>query len=190
MNQTEKLVATQAKAIESAHELAQLAIENAMAMTEIHFDVTKEVVATAHTKAAHMLAIKDPKEALDIFKIDEAQEVISEVSAIQSKVAKVISKSNKEVVKMIESSIDDSQAELRKLAKEITGLAPAGSGPVISMFEYTIDASLQSFDQTYAASKDVYVNFEKTIESTLNSFHDQYAPSKKAASKKTRAIAA
>jgi len=190
MNQTEKLVATQAKAIESAHELAQLAIENAMAMTDIHFDVTKEVVATAHTKAAHMLAIKDPKEALDIFKTDEAQEVISEVSAIQSKVAKVISKSNKEVVKMIELSIDDSKSELRKLAKEITGSAPAGSGPVISMFEFTLDASLQSFDQAYNASKDVYVNFEKTIESTFNSFHDQYAPTKKAASKKTRAIAA
>jgi len=190
MNQTEKLVATQAKAIESAHELAQLAIENAMAMTEIHFGVTKEVVATAHTKAAHMLAIKDPKEALDIFKTDEAQEVISEVSAIQSKVAKVISKSNKEVVKMIELSIDDSKSELRKLAKEITGSAPAGSGPVISMFEFTLDASLQSFDQAYTASKDVYVNFEKTIESTFNSFHDQYAPTKKAASKKTRAIAA
>jgi len=190
MNQTEKLVATQAKAIESAHELAQLAIENAMAMTDIHFDVTKEVVATAHTKAAHMLAIKDPKEALDIFKTDEAQEVISKVSAIQSKVAKVISKSNKEVVKMIELSIDDSKSELRKLAKEITGSAPAGSGPVISMFEFTLDASLQSFDQAYNASKDVYVNFEKTIESTFNSFHDQYAPTKKAASKKTRAIAA
>ena len=190
MNQTEKLVATQAKAIESAHELAQLAIENAMAMTEIHFDVTKEVVATAHTKAAHMLAIKDPKEALDIFKTDEAQEVISEVSAIQSKVAKVISKSNKEVVKMIELSIDDSKSELRKLAREITGSAPAGSGPVISMFEFTLDASLQSFDQAYTASKDVYVNFEKTIESTFNSFHDQYASTKKGASKKTRAIAA
>ena len=190
MNQTEKLVATQAKAIESAHELAQLAIENAMAMTEIHFGVTKEVVATAHTKAAHMLAIKDPKEALDIFKTDEAQEVISEVSAIQSKVAKVISKSNKEVVKMIELSIDDSKSELRKLAKEITGSAPAGSGPVISMFEYMLDASLQSFDQTYAASKDIYASFEKSVDGVMNSFQNQFATASKPATKSRKAIAA
>jgi len=190
MNQTEKLVATQAKAIESAHELAQLAIENAMAMTEIHFDVTKEVVATAHIKAAHMLAIKDPKEALDIFNAEEAQEVISEVSAIQSKVAKVISKSNKEVVKMIESSIDDSQAELRKLAKEITGSAPAGSGPVISMLEYTLDASLQSFDQTYAASKDIYANIEKSVNGVMSSFQNQFATTSKPATKSRKAIAA
>jgi hypothetical protein len=190
MNQTEKLVATQAKAIESAHELAQLAIENAMAMTEIHFDVTKEVVATAHTKAAHMLVIKDPKEALDIFKIDEAQEVISEVSAIQSKVAKVISKSNKEVVKMIELSIDDSKSELRKLAKEITGSAPAGSGPVISMFEYTLDASLQSFDQAYSTSKDIYASFEKSVDGVMSSFQNQFATASKPATKSRKAIAA
>jgi hypothetical protein len=42
MYQTETFVVAQAKAIESAQELAQLAIENAKAITEIHFDVTKE----------------------------------------------------------------------------------------------------------------------------------------------------
>jgi len=195
MNQTEKLVATQAKATQSAHAMAQLAIENAMAMAEIHFDATRDVLATAQAKAAQILALKDPKEALDIFKTEEVQEVISGVSAMQSKVSKVINKSNKEVVKMIESSIDDSQAELKQLAKEITSSAPVGAEPVIYMFEHTLDASLQSFDQAYAATKDVYVNFEKTIESTLSSFHDQYAPTKKAASKqtatkKTKAISA
>jgi len=190
MSQTEKLVATQAKAIESAHELAQLAIENAMAMTEIHFDVTKEVVATAHTKAAHMLVIKDPKEALDIFKPEEAQEVMSEASAIQNKVAKVISKSHKEVVKMIESSIDDSQAELRKIAKEITGMAPTGSAPAVSMFEYMFDASLKSFDQAYSTSKDTYASFEKSVNGVMSSFQDQFAPVSKPASKSRKAIAA
>jgi len=190
MNQTEKLVATQLKATQSAHAMAQLAIENAMAMAEIHFDATRDVLATAQAKAAHILALKDPKEALDIFKTEEVQEVISGVSAMQSKVSKVINKSSKEVVKMIESSIDDSQAELKQLAKEISSSAPVGAGPVITMFEHTLDASLQSFDQAYAATKDVYINFEKTIESTLSSFHDQYAPTKKAATKKTKAISA
>jgi len=190
MYQTEKLVAKQTKAIESAHELAQLAIENAMAMTEIHFDVTKTAVASAHSKAAHILAIKDPKEVLDIFKAEQAQEVLSEVSGIQNKVAKVISKSNKEVVKMIESSIDDSQAELRKIAKEISGMAPAGSAPAISMFEYLFDAGLQSFDQAYATSQDTYASFEKSVHGVMNSFQDQYATTSKPASKSRKAIAA
>jgi hypothetical protein len=190
MNQTEKLVATQTKAIQSGHEIAQLTMENAMAITEIYFDVTRDILATAHAKAAHILTLQDPKEALDFLKTEEAQEVISEASGMQSKVSKVISKSNKEVLKMIDSFIYDSQAELRQLAKDITGVAPVGSGPVISVFEHTLDASLQNFDRSYAASKDIYVNFEQTIESIMSSFHDQYAPTKKAASKKTKAIAA
>jgi hypothetical protein len=52
------------------------------------------------------------------------------------------------------------------------------------------DASLQSFDQAYTASKDAYENFEKTIESTMSSFQNHYVPTKKTVAKKTKAIAA
>jgi hypothetical protein len=189
MYQTEKFVAAQAKAIESAQELAQLAIENAKAITDIHFDVTKEAAQLTQAKAAHLLAIKEAKEVLEIFKAEDAQEVLSEVSVIQSKVAKVISKSNKEVVAMIDSAIDDSQAEFRKMAKEITGMAPVGSAPVVTVFDYLFDATLQTFDQAYAVSKEAYTNFEKTMESTISSFQGQMTSAKKAA-KKPKAIAA
>ena len=190
MYQTKKFVAAQAKAIESAQELAQLAIDNAKAITDIHFDVTKETVASTQAKAAHILTIKDAKEAFEIFKVEEAQEVLAEVSTVQSKVNKVITKSNKEVLAMMESAMDDSQAELRQMVKEITGMAPVGSAPVVTVFDYMFDASLQSFDQAYAASKDAYENFEKTIESTMSSFQNYYVPTKKAAAKKIKAIAA
>ena len=190
MYQTEKFIAAQAKAIESTQELAQLAIENAKAITGFHFDVTRDTVAATHTKAAHILTIKDAKEVLDIFKAEEAQEVISEVSAIQSKVAKVIGKSNKEAVEMFESAIDDSKAELRQIVKEITGMAPVGSSSVVTIFDFIFDASLQSFDQAYAVSKDAFMSFEKTIESTVSSFNDQYVPAKKVVAKKLKANAA
>jgi len=190
MYQTKKFVAAQAKAIESAQELAQLAIDNAKAITDIHFDVTKEAVASTQAKAAHILTLKNTKEAFEIFKVEEAQEVLAEVSTVQSKVNKVITKSNKEVVAMMESAMDDSQAELRQMVKEITGMAPVGSAQVVTVFDYMFDASLQSFDQAYTASKDAYENFEKTIESTMSSFQNHYVPTKKTVAKKTKAIAA
>jgi hypothetical protein len=190
MYQTEKFVAAQAKAIESAQELAQLAIQNAKAITDIHFDVTKEAAESTQAKAAHILAMKEAKEVLEIFKAEEAQEVLSEVSVIQGKVAKVISKSNKEIVAMMESAIDDSQAELRQMAKEITGMAPVGSAPVVTVFDYLFDATLQTFDQAYAVSKDAYTNFEKTMESTMSSFQGELTAAKKASTKKPKAIAA
>ncbi len=190
MFQTEKFIATQAKAIESAQVLAQLAIENAKAIADIHYDATKDAVLATQVKAAQILAIRDVKEVLELFTAEEAQVAVSEVSAIQGKVSKVISHSHKEVIGMIESAIDESKLELRKMVKEISGGAPAGSAPVINTFDYVFDSTLQSFDQAYAASKDAYTSFEKTIESTMNLFQDQYALSKKAAPKKQKAIAA
>jgi len=188
MYKTEKLVAAQAKAIESVQELAQLAIDNAKAITDIHFDVTKEAVASTQAKATHILTIKDAKEVLELFRVEEAQEVLSEVSTVQGKVNQVITKSNKEVVAMMESAIDDSQAELRQMVKEIAGMAPAGSAPAVTLFDFMFDASLQSFDQAYAVSKDAFANFEKTVESTVSSFQGQLMSVKKTATKKAKAI--
>ncbi|WP_438978810.1 hypothetical protein [Polynucleobacter sp.] len=190
MFQTEKLIAAQAKAIESAQVLAQLAIENAKAVADIHYDATKDAVVATQVKAAQILTIKDAKEALEIFTADEAQAVLSELSAIQGKVSKVISKSNKEVVDMIESAMDESKLELKKMVKEISNGVPTSAAPAISAFDYVFDAAVQGFDQAYAVSKDAYTSFEKTIESSLNLFQDQYVPSKKAAPKKQKAIAA
>ena len=185
MFQTEKFIATQAKAIESAQALTRLAIDNAKAVVDIHHDAAKDAVV-----AAQVLAIKDAKEVLEIFTAEEAQMVFSEVSAVQARVSKVISQSHKEVADMIESVLDESKLELKKMVKEFSASAPASSVPAINTFDYVFDATLQGFDQAYAASKDAYTSFEKTIESTMNLFQDQYAPSKKATPKKQKAIAA
>ena len=190
MSHAEKFVAAQAKAIKSAHELANLAIENAMAITTIHFDLTKNAVETTHSKATHILALKEAKEVFELFKLEEVQGAISEASITQGKVAKVISKSNKAVVEMVESSIDDSQAELRQIVKEVCCLAPANSEPAISMFEYMFDATLQSLDQAYSVSKDAYAHLEKGANSVMSSFQDQFATASKPATKSRKAIAA
>ncbi len=190
MFQTEKFIATQAKAIESAQALTRLAIDNAKAVVDIHHDAAKDAVVAAQVKTAQVLAIKDAKEVLEIFTAEEAQMVFSEVSAVQARVSKVISQSHKEVADMIESALDESKLELKKMVKEFSSSAPASSVPAINTFDYVFDATLQGFDQAYAASKDAYTSFEKTIESTMNLFQDQYAPNKKATPKKQKAIAA
>ena len=190
MLHTEKLIAHQAKAIESAQTLTRLAIDNAKAVVDIHHDAAKDAVVAAQVKAAQILAIKDAKEALEIFTVEEAQVVLSEVSAVQGKVAKVISTSKNEVVDMIESAMDESKHELRQIVKEISVGVPASAAPAATAFDYVFDATLQGFDQAYALSKDAYASFEKSLETSMSLFQDQYAPSKKAAPKKQKAIAA
>ena len=190
MFQADKLVATQAKAIESAQVLTQLTIDNAKAVAEIHYDATKGAVATAQAKAGEIFNVKDPREVLEMIKAEVAPVVIAEVTAVQSKVAKVIRKTNKEVVEMFESAIDESKADLKKMVKEVSAKAPAGSESFVTTFDYLFDASLQTFDQAYSASKHVYSAFEQNVDSVTNSFQGQFAAESKPVNKSRKAITA
>jgi formate-dependent phosphoribosylglycinamide formyltransferase (GAR transformylase) len=190
MYQADKLVATQAKAAESAQALAQLAIENAKTIAEIQYDAAKDAVATAQAKASKILSIKDPKEVLEMITAEDAPVVIAEVTAVQSKMTKVIRKTNQEVVEMFESAIDESKADLKKLVKEVSAKAPAGSEAFVNTFDYLIDSTLQTFDQAYLASKEACVNFEKSVDGVMSTFQGQFATATKPAPKVRKAITA
>lgn len=190
MFQADQLVATQAKAIESAQVLAQLTIDNAKAVAEIHYDATRDAVAIVQAKASEIYDIKDPKEVLEMIKTEVAPVVIAEVTAVQSKVTKVIRKHDKEAIEMFESAIGESKAELRKMVKEAVAKAPAGSESFVSAFDYLMNASLQNFDQAYSASRDVYSAFEKNVDGVMNSFQGQFPAESKPVTKTRKAITA
>ena len=189
MFQTDQFVANQAKVIESAQALSQLAIESVKAVSDIHCDAAKEALAATQAKATDLVKIKSAKEALEVFKAEDAQLVLAEVTAVQSKVVHVLRKSNHEVMTMLESAINESKADLKKIVKESTKSAPAGSEAFVNTFDYLFDASLQTFDQAYTASKDAFTAFEKTFDDTISSFQSQYK-AVKPASKTRKAIAA
>ena len=190
MFQADKLVATQAKVAESAQALAQLAIENVKTITEIQYDAAKDAVAAAQAKASKMLSIKNPKEVIEIIKAEDAPVVIAEVTAVQSKMTKAIRKGNKEVVEMFKSAIDESNADLIKLVKEVTAKAPAGSEAFINTFDYLMDSTLQTFDQAYLASKEACVNFENSVDGAMSAFQSQFSSASKPGSKVRKVIAA
>lgn len=191
MFQTNKLITTQAKAIESAQALAQLAIENAKTIAEIQYDAAKDAAINVQTKSNELLKSKDPKEALAILKTEDVQVVVSEVAAMQVKITKAMRRGNQELVEMLESTFEESKIELIKLVEDSKKTAPAGTEPFVNTFEYLFNASLQSFDQALFASKDIYASFEKTIESTMSSFQNQTTElTTKQVAKSRKAIAA
>ena len=190
MIQANKFVETQAKAIESAKALADIAVENAKAVSEIQLEVLKDALATTHIKDCHLLSIKEPKEVLEVVKPEYAQTVIAEVAVVQSKVTKVIRKANHQVIEMIESTIDESKTDLKKVAKESMKHVPTGFEGIANSFDYVFDAALQTFDQAYIASKDAYIAFEKTVDSAMTSLHGQAVPAGKPSTKTRKAIAA
>ena len=190
MYQADKLVATQAKVAESAQALAQLAIENAKTIAEIQYDAARDVVATAQAKASKILSIKDPKEVLEMIAVKDAPVVIAEVTAVQSKMTKVIRKGNQEVVEMFESAIDESRADLKKLVKEVAAKAPAGSEAFVNIFDYLLDSTLKTFDQAYSASKDACANYEKSIDGAMSTFRGKFVTVSKPAPKAHKVITA
>ena len=173
------LTAAQTKSIESAQTIATLAVQSAEAIAAINYDAAKDVVTAAQAKSAKLIQLKDPKEALQMFDAETAQEAAAHVVGYQNKVNKVLRKNSKEVVSMIDSAIDDSKADLKKFVKEATTQAPAGSEAFVSAFNTVFEASLKSFDQARATSHDAYANFEKTIDAAMSSFHGQVAPATK-----------
>ena len=173
------LTAAQTKSIESAQTIATLAVQSAEAIAAINYDAAKDVVTAAQAKSAKMIQLKDPKEALQMFDAETAQEAAAQVVGYQNKVNKVLRKNSKEVVSMIDSAIDDSKADLKKFVKDATTQAPAGSEAFVSAFNTVFEASLKSFDQARATSHDAYANFEKTIDAAMSSFQGQVAPATK-----------
>jgi uncharacterized protein (DUF4415 family) len=181
------LTATQAKSIESAQAIAQLAVKSAEQIAEINYDAAKEVVSAAQAKSAKLTQLKDPKAALEMFDADSAKEVAAQVVGYQNKVNTVLRKNSKQVANLIDSAIDDSQADLKKFVKEAVAQAPAGSEAFISSFNTAFDAALKSFEQVRATSQDAFVNFEKSVDAAMSSFQGQVAP---ATTKSRKQIAA
>jgi len=171
--------ATQAKTIESAQAIAQLAVQSVEQIAEINYDAAKEVVTAAQAKSAKLTQLKDPKAALEMFDAESAKEVAAQVVVYQNKVTKVLRKSSKEVTGMIDLAIDDSQADLIKFVQEATAQAPAGSEAFVSAFNTAFDATLKSFEQVRATSNDAYASFEKSVDAAMSSFQGQVAPATK-----------
>ncbi|MCF8196024.1 MAG: phasin family protein [Polynucleobacter sp.] len=190
MFKTDKLVANQVKAIESAHALAQLAIENAETIAQIQCGAVKDAVTNAQSKAGDLLKSTDPKKALGMVKVEHAQEAFVEATVIQSRVIKALRKGKEEALEMIESAIEESKVELKKLVNDATSVTPAGSEVFVSTFKTAFNEGIKVFDQYYACTKVAYANFENSVESALSSFQSKSATVSKPVAKSLKAITA
>ena len=181
----DQIAQTQAKAVEKAKHLAQVAVESAQELAEINQAAAKDALAAAQDASTQLLAIKDPQQFTKLVQPEVAQEVAKYATAYQAKVNKVIRNSNKEVAQVFDASIDDARDDLVKFVKESTKTAPAGSEAFVSAFHTAFDASLQQFDQIRATTTDAFANFEKSVESAMANIQGQYAPksAKKSAAK-------
>ena len=173
----DQIAQAQAKAVESAKHLAQVAVESAQELAEINQAAAKDALAAAQDASSQLLAIKDPQQLAKLAQPETAQEAAKYAAAYQAKVNKIVRNGNKEVAQVVDASIDDARDDL----------VPAGSEAFVSAFKTAFDASLQQFDQVRASATDAFANFEKSVDAAMANFQGQYAVVKPAA--KTRKAA-
>jgi hydroxylamine reductase (hybrid-cluster protein) len=171
----------QAKAVENAKYLAQVAVESAKELAEINQAAAKDALVAAQDTSAQLLAIKDAQQLAKLAQPETAQEAAKYAAAYQAKVNKVVRKGNKEVAQVVDASIDDARADMVKFVKEATKTAPAGSEAFVSAFKTAFETSLQQFDQVRASATDAFANFEKSVDAALANIQGQYAVAKPAA---------
>ena len=181
----DQIAQAQAKAVENAKFLAQVAVESAKELAEINQAAAKDALVVAQDASAQLLAIKDAQQLAKLAQPETAQEAAKYAAAYQAKVNKVVRNSNKEVAHVVDASIDDARADMVKFVKEATKTAPAGSEAFVSAFKTVFETSLQQFDQVRATATDAFANFEKSVDAALANIQGQYAakPSKKSAAK-------
>ena len=177
----DQLASAQAKAIETAKHLAQVAVESAQELAEINQAAAKDALVAAQDTSSQLLAIKDPQQLAKLAQPEAAQEAAKYAAAYQAKVNQVVRNGNKEVAQVVDASIDDARADLVKFVKEATKTAPAGSEAFVSAFKTAFDSSLQQFDQVRASATDAFANFEKSVDAALANIQGQYAVAKPAA---------
>jgi len=183
----DQIAQAQAKAVENAKHLAQVAVESAQELAEINQAAAKDALSAAQDASSQLLAIKDPQQLAKLAQPETAQEAAKYAAAYQAKVSKVVRNGNKEVAQVVDASIDDARDDLVKFVKEATKTVPAGSEAFVSAFKTAFDASLQQFDQVRASATDAFANFEKSVDAAMANFQGQYAVVKPAA--KTRKAA-
>ena len=184
MSQTllnDQITKAQAKAVENAKLLAQVAVASAQELAEINQAAAKDAMAAAQEAGSQLLAIKDPQQLTKLAQPEAGLDAAKYVAAYQAKVNKVVRNGNKEVAQVVDASIDEARDDLVKFVKEATKTAPAGSEAFVSAFNTAFETSLKQFDQVRATATDAFANFEKSVDAALANIQGEYAVAKPAA---------
>ena len=85
----EQLAQAQAKAVENAKHLAQVAVQSAQELAEINQAAAKDALVAAQEASTQLLAIKDPQQLTKLAQPEVAQDAAKYAAAYQAKVNKI-----------------------------------------------------------------------------------------------------
>ena len=156
-------MANQAKGMKAAQALGQATLTSAQEIAELNQRAAQELSARFQIKVAELMKTQDPKTAFDYVHAEVLQDAAQEVADYQAQLFQALASGNKELAKIAESMIKESQHDLIHFVNEATQNAPAGTEPYTSAFKTSFNTALQNFEMIRAAMADSFVNFEKSM---------------------------
>ena len=140
MNQeqiTSKLSQINSKGLEATFSFSEAALANAQKLAELNYAASKDALVNAQDGIQQVLAAKDPKQVNEMLSADSLQAVSNQAVAYQRKVTKVLRDGGKELVTVVDSSIDQFQDSFQDWINTLTANAPAGSDAFVSALKTT-----------------------------------------------------
>jgi hypothetical protein len=162
------VMAKQAKNMETAKAVGQVALTSAQAIAQLNQQAAQELGKRLQSKVADLMKTQDPKSAFDYVHAEVLQDAAKEVAQYQAKLFEALASGNKELAKIAESMIKESQHDLIHFVNEATQNAPAGTEPYTSVFKTSFSSALQNFELIRAAMADSFVNFQESVENMKN----------------------
>ena len=153
-----------AKGVEAAKALGQAALTSAQEIAQLNQRAAQELSSRLQAKVAELMKTQDPKAVFDYVHAEVLQDAAKEVTEYQSQLFQALASGNKELAKIAESMIKESQHDLIHFVNEATQNSPAGTEPYTSVFKTSFNNALQNFEMIRAAMADSFVSFEKNVE--------------------------
>jgi len=155
-------MANQSRGMKAAKAVGQAALTSAQEIAQLNQRAAQELSSRMQAKVAELMNTQDPKAAFDYVHAEVLQDAAKEVAEYQSQLFQALASGNKELAKIAEAMIKESQHDLIHFVNEATQNSPAGAEPYTSIFKTSFNNALQNFDLIRSAMTDSFSSFEKS----------------------------
>jgi hypothetical protein len=158
-------MANQTKGMKAAQAVGQAALTSAQEIAQLNQRAAQELSSRMQAKVAELMKTQDPKAAFDYVHAEVLQDAAKEVAEYQSQLFQALASGNKELAKIAEAMIKESQHDLIHFVNEATQNSPAGAEPYTSIFKVSFNSALENFELIRAAMTNSFSSLEKGMES-------------------------
>ena len=163
----------QTKSIDIARSLGQIALENAQELGHINYQAIQEAISNLQSKLTEVMDGNNSKWDLSLLQTSEVQEVLTQITTYQNKIARVLRHSNQELIHAVESATEEFQKDLKVMVEDISSKSPAGSEAYVNAFSSTFNAVIKNFEQVRNTTQDAFHKLEENIETAMHSPQDR-----------------